>query len=127
MTTHLNSKLPLSLRQNTDLATQRSKIRSLNDAFRTTFVGGVLLITPGIDALPPDLKARVLKKVRDFNDFDVGNDPHQEHDFGAFELSNRKFFFKIDYYDRSMEFGSPDPTDPAVTVRALTVMLAEEY
>jgi hypothetical protein len=127
MTSHLSSKLPLSLRENTDVASERSKIRRLNDAFRTTFVGGVLLITAGVEALPPDLKARVLKKVRDFNDFDADNDPHQEHDFGAFELSNCKFLFKIDYYDRSMELGSPDPTDPAVTVRALTVMLAEEY
>ena len=102
-------------------------IRALNDAFRTSFVGGVVLLTTGVEALPADLKARVLKKVRDFSDFDEGNDPREEHDFGAFELSNERFFFKLDYYDREMEFGSPDPSDPARTTRVLTVMLASEY
>jgi hypothetical protein len=65
--------------------------------------------------------------VRNFRDFDQGNDPHQEHDFGAFELSNQQFFFKLDYYDTSMEFGSPDPSDAGKTTRTLTVMLADEY
>ena len=30
-------------------------------------------------------------------------------------------------YDRATEFGSPDPTDPAVTTRVLTIMRADEY
>src|SRR3954454_7957641 len=50
-----------------------------------------------------------------------------EHDFGNFSLAGRKFFFKIDYFDVSMEFGSEDPADPAKTTRVLTIMLAEEY
>ena len=104
-----------------------ARIRILNDTFRTSFVGGVVLLTAGVDALPADLKARVLKKVRDFSDFDEDNDPHKEHDFGAFELSNERFFFKLDYYDRDMKLGSPDPGDPATTTRVLTVMLASEY
>jgi hypothetical protein len=36
-------------------------------------------------------------------------------------------FFKIDYYDRNLTSASPDPLDPAVTVRVLTVLLPEEY
>ena len=49
------------------------------------------------------------------------------HDFGSFELCGRKFFWKIEYYDRAMEHGSEDPSDPEQTTRVMTVMLAEEY
>lgn len=36
-------------------------------------------------------------------------------------------FWKIDYYDRKVEFGSENPADPAQTTRVLTLMLAQEY
>jgi hypothetical protein len=55
------------------------------------------------------------------------NDPYGEHDFGALTVEDRKIFFKIDYYDRALAGGSPDPADPRVTTRVLTIMLAEEY
>jgi Protein of unknown function (DUF3768) len=55
------------------------------------------------------------------------NDPHGEHDFGHFEIAGQKFFWKIDYYDAAMEFGSEDPADPTKTTRVLTIMLASEY
>ena len=35
--------------------------------------------------------------------------------------------FAIDAYDRNLEYGSPDPTDPAVTTRVMTVLLMSEY
>lgn len=38
-----------------------------------------------------------------------------------------RVFWKIDAYDRDLRFASPDPSNPAVTVRVLTVMLAEGY
>jgi hypothetical protein len=69
----------------------------------------------------------VIWRVATFSEFTADNDPHEEHDFGNFELAGRKFFFKIDYFDANMEFGSEDPADSAQTTRALTIMLAEEY
>lgn len=106
---------------------KRAKVRELNDAFRTTMTGGRVMLTAGVDALPSDVKAIAIRRVATFSDFNADNDPHAEHDFGSFELSGRKFFFKLDYYDSAMEFGSEDPADPAKTTRVLTIMLAEEY
>ena len=57
----------------------------------------------------------------------MDNDPNGEHDFGNFELAGQKFFWKIDYYDTTMEFGSEDPADSAKTTRVLTIMLTSEY
>jgi hypothetical protein len=102
-------------------------IRELNDKFRTSFEGGRVMMTAGVDALPPDVKAAVIRKVAMFSDFTADNDPHQEHDFGSFTLAGRKFFWKIDAYDKAMQFGSEDPADPAKTTRVLTIMLASEY
>jgi hypothetical protein len=65
--------------------------------------------------------------MRRFDAFTPDNDPHGEHDFGAFDEGGDRFFWKIDYYDKQMEFGSPDAADPDVTARVLTLMLAEEY
>ena len=103
------------------------KIRELNDAFRTTMTGGRVMLTAGVDALPSDVKAMVIRRVATFSDFNADNDPHSEHDFGSFSLSVRKFFFKIDYYDAAMQMGSEDPAVPSKTTRVLTIMLAEEY
>jgi hypothetical protein len=36
-------------------------------------------------------------------------------------------FLKVDAYDRDLRFSSEDPTNPAVTRRALTIMLVSEY
>jgi Protein of unknown function (DUF3768) len=73
------------------------------------------------------VKAEALVQVAHFWDFTADNDPHGEHDFGSFTLVGRKFFWKIDHYDKRCEFGSEDPSDPEKTTRVLTLMLAEEY
>jgi hypothetical protein len=103
------------------------RIRQLNDAFRRTFVGGAVMITQGVEAMPLDQRRSLLQKVRSFEAFGENNDPYQEHDFGAVDEGGERFFWKIDLYDRKMEFGSPDPADPAVTTRVLTIMRADEY
>jgi hypothetical protein len=103
------------------------RIRRLNDAFRHTFVGGVVTITSGIEQLDPPTRSELLRQVREFTRFDWGNDPHAEHDFGALEFGDQRILWKIDYYDRQLEQGSDDPTDPSRTTRVLTIMLASEY
>ena len=65
--------------------------------------------------------------VVSYDDFTEDNDPYGEHDFGAFELEGQKLFWKIDYYDLELRFGSDDPGDPDKTRRVLTILLAEEY
>jgi hypothetical protein len=60
-------------------------------------------------------------------DFCHANDPYEEHDFGSFEADKQTIFFKIDYFDKNLTYHSPDPSDPAVTERVITIMLAEEY
>src|SRR5665213_3108839 len=75
------------------------KIRELNDAFRRLKSGGgKLLLTPGISALPQADQIAVLAKVASFDDFSEDNDPHGEHDFGAFDHVGDRIFWKIDYY-----------------------------
>jgi hypothetical protein len=77
--------------------------------------------------LDPATVREVFDRLIKFTAFDDGNDPYGEHDFGAFKVDGHSVFWKIDYYDRTRCFGSPDPTDPKVTVRILTIMLAAEY
>ena len=71
--------------------------------------------------------ARIVKTIAVYDDFCHANDPYEEHDFGVFEIDGHKLFFKIDYYDKSRILHSPDPSDPSVTERVITIMLAEEY
>ena len=109
------------------LQQRKAQIRQLNDELRRLFAGGHVMITPGVKALASDQFAMVLRRVCRFADFNPDNDPHDERDFGAVEVAGMKLFWKIDYYDLSMEAGSPDPADPEVTARVLTIMLASEY
>ena len=85
------------------------------------------MMTSGVSALGPIHIATLLQLLRAYDRFDEGNDPHGEHDFGAFDHDGNKLFWKIDYYDLSLAFGSEDPADPTKTTRVLTLMLAQEY
>ena len=104
-----------------------ARIRDLNDAFRRTFRGGQVVLTRGVASLPAAEQTAILAAVRGFGASTADNDPDGEHDFGTLEHGEHRVFWKIDAYDRDLEFGSPDPADPAVTTRVLTVMLAKEY
>ena len=102
-------------------------IARLNDQFRATLTGGTVAMTSGVMALGDGAVAQVLKCVRTHNDFAPENDTYEERDFGAFEWAEHRIFWKIDYYDKTLTAGSPDPANPSVTERVLTIMLASEY
>ena len=57
----------------------------------------------------------------------VNDDPYGEHDFGLVRVNGHVILFKIDCYDLDRRAHSPDPSDPAVTCRVMTLMLADEY
>ena len=110
-----------------ELDQRQARIRELNDRLRTNMEGGRWVITGGISGLDRKTLGQVLEKIRSFQDFTRGSDPHDEHDFGAIDQGEHRIFWKIDYYDKQLEYGSPDPADPELTARVITIMLAGEY
>ncbi|WP_303713303.1 DUF3768 domain-containing protein [Brevundimonas naejangsanensis] len=112
-----------------------------NDAFRQahmpiSFDGEMLrgrfVMTIRVARLDHEIVLGVLKKLREFEDFNSDNDPYGEHDFVAFSYPvdgrDQRFIFKIDYYsDASMNFASSDPVNPSATYRTGVLMLACEY
>ncbi len=111
-------------------------IATLNDLCRQAILMPVfgeaavpcrILMTQGIMALAPEDQIAIAAKVRRYDTFTEDNDPYGEHDFGAFTHDGLRIFWKIDYYDLFLLFGSDDPADPSKTIRVLTIMLAEEH
>ena len=103
------------------------RVRALNDELRKTGAGGKTYLTRGLLSKGPDFVEKVCAAVRAFDAFADDNDPWQEHDCATLDVDGKRVMFKIDYYDLDLEYGSPDPADPNVTRRVLTIMLAEEY
>lgn len=103
------------------------RIRELNDALRTSFLGGRIMLTPAVRELEDLKRNALLAAVIRFDAWAEGNDPYGEHDFGAVELDGERYFFKIEYYNLAMDAGSDNPADPSITTRVLTVMHASEY
>jgi hypothetical protein len=99
-------------------------IRILNDNFRSTFVGGQVVMTRGVADLPLDIRARLILAVQSFNNFTKDNDPHGEHDFGSIEIEGETYFWKIDLYE---EPEVKDSNGERIVNRVLTIMLADEY
>ena len=88
-----------------------------------------ILATVGIQALGPEAVEGILHAVLSFKeeDFRESFDPWGDRDMVVVEFNGQKIFGKIDVYDPSLEFMSPDPADDMVTVRVLTVMFDFEY
>lgn len=116
---------------NVEVPNARSvSIAAQNDLFRQSFDPsmGIVTLTVGVNALSDIDKSKLLSEIRSYDGFKQdGNDPYFEHDFGSIELKDIKYFFKIDYYDKTMQYGSENPADPNQTKRVLTIMEASEY
>ena len=93
------------------MTTKTERIRALNDVLRTTGIGGRILITSGIAALPPADRQAIARAVQAFSDFNPENDPHGEHDCAVLTAAGHRIIFKIDYYDQDIIYLSPDPSD----------------
>ncbi|MDF1769456.1 DUF3768 domain-containing protein [Maricaulis sp.] len=104
-----------------------ARIAQLNDDLRTNGTGGRILITAGINAKGKAFIAKAVLGLKTYTNFSEDNDPYHEHDFGALAIEGEKLFWKIDYYNLTLDAGSEDPADPKVTTRVLTLMLASEY
>jgi Protein of unknown function (DUF3768) len=109
---------------NVAILKKSARTRVLNDNFRSTFLGGQVVMSVGVADLPMGVRAQVVVKVQNFADFNEDNDPYGEHDFGSFEVAGETFFWKIDLYEEPDVKGANE--EPVVT-RVLTIMLAEEY
>lgn len=120
--------------------TTTNKIAELNDRFRkatgSSDPAGISLgrkfLTSGVRALGLEASVAIAERVMAFDSFTADNDPYEEHDFGSVDYEGQRIFWKIDYYDRASfgtgrDVGSEDPSDPAKTLRVLTIMLAREY
>lgn len=79
------------------------------------------------DVLSLDAKtlAKAIQKVRNY-DFPPEDDPFDEHAFACLPNFDITVWWKIDYYDNTLQHAAPDPTDPIKTKRILTIFLPEQ-
>ncbi len=108
------------------MTSTRDRIRTLNDELRQHRRGGLIVLTRGIQAFGPEGILEINRCVAAFDGFTPDNDPYGKHDFGSVEVQGQRVLFRIDYYDLDLSCHSPDPADPEVTRRVMTLMLAEE-
>lgn len=124
-----------TVRLTTNTASRAEMIRSLNDHFRRSGNPemGRIIFTQGaarVGEFQSEFEshahiAQIANAVRTYDAFTPDNDPHGEHDFGDFEISGERYFWKIDYYNRELT-GWESPLS-SQCVRVLTVMLTSEY
>jgi hypothetical protein len=122
-------------------AERTERIARLNDRARQAMgLCCIAVATQGFRALPAEDQSRVRELIERFDAFTPDNDPHGERDFGAIYQTGHSqwtttrpaeaqetVFWKIDYYDPSLEWASVDPANPAITRRIFTITLAHEY
>lgn len=123
---------------------QAARIARMNDlARRAMGIACTVVATVGFRSLPDTDQSCVRELIETFDAFTEDNDPHGERDFGCIyqlgdgrwtterprvrENERERVFWKLDYYDRELQFASEDAADPTITRRVLTIMLSDEY
>ena len=123
---------------------QTARIARLNDLARSAMgVTCTAVATVGFRSLSASDQSSVRELIETFDAFDEDNDPYGERDFGCvYQLGDGRWtterprlrdderervFWKLDYYDRDLRFGSEDAANPTITRRVLTIMVADEY
>ena len=121
-----------------------ARIARLNDLARSAMgVACTAVATVGFRSLPDADQSRMREMIETYDAFDEDNDPHSERDFGTiYQLGDGRWtterprlddderervFWRLDYYDRQMQFASDDAANPEITRRVLTIMLSDEY
>lgn len=107
-------------------------IAQQNDLFRLSLgtgpIPGIAVLTAGMMTLEEVQRNAIVQAVIDFSTFTPENDPYGEHDFGVIRQPGvGSVYWKVDYYDPSLTYGSEDASDLTQTYRVLTIMLASEY
>lgn len=115
------------------LTDRSSRIAALNDLCRQgldseariVVTASCLAALAGAGGLDDELSAQVelLAAVR-LHRFTLEDGADRRR--GEVLVRGRIIRFVIDYYDRSLEWGSEDPADPDVTTRVMTILLPED-
>lgn len=112
---------------------QLSRIAALNDRVRqgldptarvviTAACVAVLAEASGPDAML-ETQAALLMAI---DGCEFAPDERNERRRGEVLFRGQPIRFVIDYYDRSLEWGSEDPADPDTTTRVMTIMLPQD-
>jgi len=103
---------------------QHVQTAALNDQFRWGDGSlGLYSLSPQVEALPVPQQQALFEAVSTTHHF---IEP-QAHDFGLVSLDETDFFWEIDYYSQDLKATSPNPADPAATVRVLSILRTDEY
>ena len=117
----------------TNQITDLEKIRALNDRCRVGLDRHArILVTASClaalsrgDTVVEQIAAQAALMAA-IGRYSFTDDDDPEHGRGQIKIDDTTVRFKIDYYDLTLEWGSEDPANPAVTRRVLTIMLPED-
>lgn len=99
----------------------------LHDLFRQQFSASELYLSPNIMKLPPDARAIIISRVRNYQGFCEKSDPEILHNIGYFSFRSHKLIWAI-YRDDGNRSGDSVSLDQ-IKKNALHMMVttAEEY